>query len=91
VLEDTFVVANDAEAAGEVASATPEPVPGAEGAIVATADAEALAGALLEQVSGLEGLGGIGAGLVIAPLGDASGSLESSPERVRGSVRLTLE
>lgn len=89
VVRGALIVSNDPRRAGALASASPAPVEGAKGAVVATANAEQLADQLLASLAG--GLAGIGATLFTGPLGDLSASLSASPEGLRGKVELEIE
>jgi hypothetical protein len=92
VLGDVLVVANDRGRARRLASETPRPVAGAEGAVVASADVERLAKAVLEQFGRQLGpLGAVGGELFTGSLGDLRLSLESSTESLTGSFRLTFD
>jgi hypothetical protein len=91
VVKDAFVLANDARKASALAAATPEHVPGAKGAVVMRADAERLAQQAIATLGGVSGLQGLGAQLFIAPLGELTGSLSSSPGELRGTVRLGID
>ena len=55
VVNGVFVLANDANRAGRLATEEPTPVEGAQGAVVIKADAEQLAASLLKKLGG--GLG----------------------------------
>ena len=86
---DAFVLANDAKLAGEVATRPLESVDGAQGAFVATADAEQLANDVIAKFGG--GLQGIGASLFTGPLGDIVSSASSSTEGITGRLSLEIE
>ena len=88
VLNDVFVVSNSVGRAQQVASAEPEQVEGAEGAMVFNVNAEALADSVLSQLGGLEAAGGA---LFTGPLGNFTGSVESSTDGVRGSLTLGID
>ena len=66
----------------------PRTVEGAEGALVMSANGEAIANAVLEQLGGLTGAGGQ---FFTGPIGDLTGSVESSTDGLRGSVRLAID
>ena len=88
VLNDVLVVTNDASRAQQIANADPEQVPDAEGALVFNVNTEALAQSVLSQVQGIEAIGGR---LFTGPLGNFSGSIESSTEGLRGSFNLGID
>ena len=88
VLNDVFVVSNDPGRAQQVATAEPQQVEGAEGAMVFNVNAEALADSVLSQLGGLEAVGGQ---LFTGPLGNFSGSVESSTDGLRGSLTLGID
>lgn len=89
VVGDAFVLANDAERARQLATATAEPVPGAKGAVALSADAEKLATQFLRgRLSGIEALGSV---FAVAPLGDLTGSLRVETDALTGSFRLTFD
>lgn len=87
VVDDVFVLANDAERAGDLASEQPRVVPGAEGALVVSADAEQVAAALL---AGLGGFFQLGAQFT-APLGDLVASLRAEEDGLRGRIELEVD
>jgi hypothetical protein len=88
VVNDVLVVSNNPDRAQELAGADPEQVEGASGALAFRVNAEALADAVLSQLGGLEGLGGR---LFTGPLGDITGSIESSGDGLRGSFTLGID
>jgi len=89
---DVFVAASDPARALRMASQEPTQVDDASGSLAMAADAEQLAGQVLQQLGPQLGLGGIfGGGLFARPLGDLSGSVESSTDGVRGAFRLTVD
>ena len=93
VIGGVFVLANDAERAGELATKEPTPVPDAQGALTMSADAEALANATLEQFGpqlGLGGLEGFGALLFTGPLEQLTGWVLSSTDGLRGRASLSV-
>ena len=92
VVDEVFVLANDAERAGRLASEQPSEVPNAKGSVAMGADAEQVARAVIGQLGGQSGLGGaLGAGLFTAPLKDLSGSMSASPEGLSGNFELSLD
>ena len=88
VVNDVLVVSNDPGRAQELAEAEPEQVEGAEGAMVFNVNAEALADAVLSRLAGIEAIGGR---LFTGPLGNFTGSLESSTDGIRGSLTLGID
>jgi len=89
VAEDALVVANTAELASEVATRGLVDPGGAEGAFVATADAEQLANAAIARFAG--GLEGIGGTLFTGQLGDLFQSVTASTEGLSGRLELTID
>ena len=87
VVDDVFVLATDAERAGDLASEQPQEVDGAEGAFVVRADAEQVASALLADLGGLFQLGAT----FTAPLGDLVGSLRADEDGLRGRLELAID
>ena len=90
VVNGVFVLANDANRAGRLATEEPTPVPGAEGSVVLKADAEQLAASLVKQLGGF----GIPKPLVAAfikPLDELTGSLHAETDGLSGKLRLTLD
>jgi Protein of unknown function (DUF3352) len=93
VVNDVFVLANDPQKAEQIAAGEPEPVDGAEGAVVMKADAEAIANQVVgmlpsEQTEGLGLLGGAEA--FTGPLGELTGSMKAEPSGISGSFRLGI-
>jgi hypothetical protein len=88
VVGDVFVAANDARRASTLASDSPAPLPGATGSVVAVANAEQLAEAVIAREGGLEA---IGASLFTGPLGDLTTSLGIDTSGLRGQTRLKLD
>jgi Protein of unknown function (DUF3352) len=92
VVNDVFVAAKDARTARGLASASPRPVQGAEGALVVSADAEKVANAILPRLASRIGPAAALFGpLLTSPLGELSGSARAGREGVRGSFRLTVD
>lgn len=94
VIGDVFVLANDPERAGELATKEPTAVPDAEGALTMSADAEALVNATLGQFGpqlGLGGLEGFGAQLFTGPLEELTGWVSSSTDGLRGRTSLSVK
>jgi Protein of unknown function (DUF3352) len=89
---DVFVAASNAARAQRFASEEPEEVPDASGSAVMAADAQEVAGEVLDEIGPQLGLGGIlGAGLFARPLDDLTGSVATEAGGMRGSFRLTLD
>ena len=88
VVGDVLVVSNRPARALAIAAADPEPVEGASGAIVFSANAEELADRALAQLGGVEAIGGQ---LFTSPLGELTGSIESSADGLRGSITLGID
>jgi Protein of unknown function (DUF3352) len=94
VVDGVLVVAGSLERARELASEEPEPVDGAEGAVVMNSDAEQLAGAVLDEFGAELGLGGLeafGAQLFTGPLEELTGSVSATTDGVRGRIELGIE
>jgi Protein of unknown function (DUF3352) len=91
VVNGVFVLANDANRAGRLATEEPTPVQGAEGAVVLKADAEQLAASLLKRLGGDLGIPeGLTAGF-IKPLGELTGSLKAETDGVSGKLHLGID
>ena len=88
VVDDVFVLANDARRAAALASEQPATVQGATGAVVVRANAEQLADQLLSRLGGLEGFG---AQLFTGPLGSIVGFLSAGDDGLRGRFTLGIE
>lgn len=91
VVGDVFVLANDPARAGRLATAKPTAVPGAKGSVAIKADGRELANQILGQLGDRLGAGAIGGRLLTGPLGDLTGSLETSTSGVRGSFQLAVK
>jgi hypothetical protein len=94
VIDDVLVVANDRAQASKLAGEEPVAVPGAEGSVVMSADAEELVNTLLGQLGpalGLGDLGGLGGALFTRPLGDLNGSMSASTDELRGKLTLAID
>jgi hypothetical protein len=92
VAGDALIVANDAGRAARLANESPSAVQGAAGAGVVSADAEELAESALRRLTPQLGLGGaFGGALFTAPLGDLTGSVESSTDGLKGRLKLEIE
>lgn len=91
VVNDAFVLANDAQRASTIADEPAETVDGAEGAIVVNASAERI---VTEAISmfGEAGLGGaLAGGAFVEPLGDITGSLSAETDGLTGRLTLTFD
>jgi hypothetical protein len=89
---DVFVASNQAGRARQLADASVETVPGADGSVVFSADAEKVADQALERLAPQLGFqGALGGQLFTGPLGEVTGSVSTSPERMRGSVKLGID
>lgn len=92
VVGDVFVLANDPARAGRLATATPEQVPGAKGSLVMKADGRELANQLIGQLGeDMVPGGAVGGRLFTGPLGDLTGSVETSTGGMRGSFKLAVK
>lgn len=86
-----FAVANDPARLARIASATPQPVPGAKGAVAINADVGQLVAGIISQAAG-GGLGGaFGGSLATAPLGNLTGSMSSSTSGLTGHFQLAIK
>jgi hypothetical protein len=93
VVDDVFVIANDADVAGTLAGADTAAVAGASGALVLNANAERLARTALEQARGqgfdlrdrIEGAVGTG------PLDELVGSFEVTTDGLTGNFTVTTD
>jgi hypothetical protein len=93
VVKDVFVLSNDAEVAGTLATEATKAVAGARGALVLEADAERLVKTALEQAEG-QGFdlrdrikGAVGA----RPLDELLGSFEVTTDGLSGSIGVTTD
>ena len=98
VVDDFFVISNDATIAGSLAAARTAAVSGAKGALVLRADAEQLGEEVLKQLEGdlIESTGfelgdRIRGAIVTRPLDELTGSIEASTEGLSGSFELTVD
>jgi hypothetical protein len=92
VVHGALVVANDTERAGLLTAGKPRRVPGAEGALVLSADAEKLADAALRRLAPGLGLGGLlGGRLFTASLGDLTGYVSAKTDGLRGKLELEID
>jgi hypothetical protein len=87
-----FVASNDASRARRLSSASGEAVPGAEGSVAFTADAERVADQAIERLAPQIGLGGaLGGQLFTGPLGGLTGSVSTDTDGMRGSFKLGID
>ena len=94
VVDGVFVLANDPDRAGELATGEPTEVPGAKGAVAMSADAQELVNAIIDQYGeafGLGAFGSIGAQLFTDPFEALGGSMSASTDGLRGRVSLGFE
>ena len=94
VVDGVLVVADDPAEAEELAAEEPEPVDGAEGAVVMRSDAQQLANAVIDEFGpalGLSGFNALGAQLFTDSLEELSGSLSASTDGLRGRLGLTFD
>lgn len=90
VVDDVFVVARDPEQAAAMGAESPERVEGLTGAAVATADAGALAKAVIADLAGTEIQGLVGS-LATRSLGNVTTSLDAETNGIRGRLRLEIK
>jgi len=89
---DKFVLSDNVASARAAASAPTGSVEGAKGAFAMKADAGQLLTGALSGIGGSGQLGGLlGAQVFAGPLGDLTGSVESSTDGISGKVSLTFE
>jgi hypothetical protein len=86
VVGNSFVVANDAARAAQIAGQSPSPVSGAKGSLVVYSDARALANAIAAKRGQ-----GVAAQIVTSALGDLTGSVRSETNGITGSVKLQIK
>ena len=89
VVERALVVANDPARAGRLGTASPTTVPGAQGSVAVSADAEKLGDALLRRLA--SGTGAIGGQLFTGPLGELKGSLKTDTSGMTGKLTLSFD
>jgi hypothetical protein len=92
VVKDNFVVANQPALAGRLAAAPAAAVPGAEGSVVMSGDAEKLANAIIGQLGAKLGpsVSLFGARFT-APLGELTGSVKSATDGLSGKLSLAID
>jgi hypothetical protein len=92
VRDGVFVAADSRARALELAAASPDAVEGAKGSLVMSADAEEVGNQVLEQLGSTLGVTEqLGVGLFLRPLDQASGSVTTSTDGMRGSFGVTLD
>jgi uncharacterized protein DUF3352 len=92
VSNKVLVVTNDAARARRLASESPGSVPGTQGSVVISADAEKLADTALKQLGPQLGIGGaLGGQLFTGPLGKLTGSVSSSAGGLKGALKLGID
>jgi hypothetical protein len=92
VVDEVFVLAPRPALARQLASDTPEQVPGARGSVVSSADAEQLAEAGLSSFGTRLGLGDdLDLGEFTRPLGEANSWAVASPDELRGRTTLEID
>lgn len=84
-----FVMATDAERAGRLTKERPSGIDGADGAVVARADAARLVRMLIGRLE-LGAVGAIGGSILSGPLGEATGWVSSSRDGLEGRLSVTL-
>ncbi len=89
VVKGVFIAGNEAGLVADAAARKATSVPGASGAIAVSGDGAELAKAIIGEGGGLEDQ--IGGELFTAPLGELNGSLQTSPDGLRGGVKLEIE
>lgn len=91
VVDETFVLANDAQRAASLAGAETVTPEGAEGSIALRADAEQVISQVLAQLgTGIPG-GALGSAFVLGPLGELTGSVATETDGITGDLRLTFD
>ncbi len=92
VIDENLVVANDPKLAGAIAKEPASPVQGAKGSLAAQADAQQLGNELVKEFADALGFGSaLGGNLVTGPLGQLTGSIESSTSGMSGNLSLTFD
>lgn len=89
--EASFVLANDPQLSGRLSVREPEPVSGADGAIVVRADTGRILLDALGESAGRRDAVGLAVRAVAASLGGLTGSLSAETSGVSGSFTLELE
>jgi hypothetical protein len=94
VTRGVFVLATDAPKARSLGSRDPVAVPGADGALVAQASAEAIANRVVSRFRGMLPLQGLGSALLGAftkPLGDVTLTVRAETGGLRGKIELPID
>ncbi|HKN93735.1 MAG TPA: DUF3352 domain-containing protein [Thermoleophilaceae bacterium] len=85
-----FAASNDPVRLTQIASATPQQVTGAKGAVSINADVAKIVAGIISQAAG-GGLGGaFGGSLATAPLGNLTGSITSGTSGLTGHLQLAI-
>jgi hypothetical protein len=87
VVNDVFVAGPTPDAANQIASVDPKPLPGAKGSMAFVADGEAIAKTILQR----SGQGGGAAGLFTGPIGDITAFVTAGPDGMRARAKLKIE
>lgn len=86
-----FALSNDAGRLAQIASAQPQAVQGAKGAVAINADLGGIVSKIISQAAG-GGLGGaFGGSLVTAPLGALTGWIDSNTSGLTGHLKLAIK
>ncbi|MBN1528091.1 MAG: DUF3352 domain-containing protein [Thermoleophilaceae bacterium] len=91
VKNGVFVITNDPGRADDLALDEPTAATGQQGAVVAKVDAERLATTLLEEFGGSLPIPPELRPVLVAPLGDLTGSLEADTSGITGQLKLTFD
>jgi hypothetical protein len=89
--QDSLVVASDAARAHAIAATQPESVPGANGSLVLSADAEGLARQLLAKIAPQFGLPDALVPIFAKPFDELNGWVTTSTAGLKGKLSLTLD
>jgi hypothetical protein len=86
-----FAASNDLASLAAIASDTPQPLPGAKGAVALNAEVAKIASELISKAAG-GGLGGaFGGSLATAPLGNLTGWMDASTSALTGHMKLGIK
>jgi hypothetical protein len=86
-----FALSNNPASLAQIASDTPQPVPGAKGAVAINSDIGKVLSEVISQAAG-GGLGGsFGGSLATAPLGNLTGWFNSSTSGITGHEKLEIK
>jgi hypothetical protein len=94
VSHGVFVLGTDPARVRGLGAGKPVSVPGADGALVAQANAEAIVNRAISKFRGLIPVQGIGAALLSAftkPLGDVTLTVRAEPSGLRGKLDLGID